>query len=76
LKENKFLNKAIIITGPTATGKTAVSIELALKLDAEIISADSKQVYKGFPIASAVPTKEEMKGIKHNFIEILTPEEN
>lgn len=76
MKENNFLNKAIIITGPTATGKTAVSVELALKLDAEIISADSKQVYKGFPITSAVPTKEEMKGVVHHFIEILSPDEN
>ncbi|HPS64480.1 MAG TPA: tRNA (adenosine(37)-N6)-dimethylallyltransferase MiaA [Ignavibacteria bacterium] len=76
MNENKFLNKAIIISGPTASGKTAVSVELALRIDAEIISADSKQVFKGFPIASAVPTKEEMKGVVHHFIEMLEPDEN
>lgn len=61
----------IVITGPTASGKSALSIELARKLDCDIISADSRQIYKGIPIVTAVPTEEEKKGIKHHLIEIL-----
>ena len=61
--------KCIAIVGPTASGKTSVSIELAKKLDTEIISADSRQVYKHIPIASAIPTIQERQGIKHYLLE-------
>lgn len=59
------------IVGPTASGKTAVSIELAKNLKSEIISADSRQVYRHFPIAASVPSQEERKGIRHYFMEEL-----
>lgn len=63
----------IIITGPTAVGKTALSIELAKKIGGEIISADSMQVYCGMDIGSAKVTKEEMDGVPHHLIDILPP---
>ena len=64
----------IILTGPTAVGKTAISIELAKDLNAEIISADSMQLYKYMDIGSAKVTKEEMDGIKHYMIDEVTPD--
>lgn len=66
--------KVIAIVGATASGKTAYAIELAKKVDGEIISADSRLVYKGFNIAAAKPTKEEMQGIPHYMIDIVEPE--
>lgn len=60
--------------GPTASGKTSLSIQIAKKIDGEIISADSRLVYKGFDIASAKPTIEERQGIKHHLIDIVEPE--
>lgn len=71
---NDNSNKLIILTGPTATGKTDLSISLAKALDGEIISADSAQVYKGLDIGSAKITKEEMKGIRHHLIDIYEPD--
>ena len=66
--------KVIAIVGPTASGKTAMSIELAKKINGEIVSADSRLVYKGFDIASAKPTLEEQEGIPHYLIDIVEPE--
>jgi tRNA dimethylallyltransferase len=63
------MRKYITIVGPTASGKTAISIELAKVLNAEIISADSRQVYKNIPVSTATPTLEERQGIKHYFLE-------
>lgn len=60
----------LVLTGPTASGKTAVSIELAKKLNAEIVSADSIQVYRGLDIGSAKPTMEERQGIPHHMIDV------
>lgn len=68
-------NKCIAIVGATASGKTALSIRLAEFLNAEIISADSRQVYKHIPIASAIPSVEERKNIKHYFLEELELDE-
>lgn len=65
----------IIITGPTAVGKTALSIQLAGQIGGEIISADSMQVYRHMNIGSAKVTKEEMGGIRHHLIDILDPSE-
>ena len=65
----------IILTGPTAVGKTALSIKLAKALDAEIISADSMQVYRGMDIGSAKIRQEEMDGVRHHLIDVLNPEE-
>ncbi len=65
----------IVICGPTASGKTALSIELAKRINGEIVSADSMQIYKDMNIGSAKVTKEEMQGIKHYLIDFLSPEE-
>lgn len=65
----------VILTGPTAVGKTALSIHLAKAIGGEIISADSMQVYKGMDIGSAKISQEEMDGVPHHLIDILSPEE-
>lgn len=65
----------IAVVGATASGKTALAVELALRLNAEIVSADSMQIYKGMDIASAKPDKEEMRGIRHHLIDFLEPSE-
>ena len=64
----------IAVAGPTASGKTALAVKLAHERNGEIISADSRLVYKGFNIAAAKPTKEEMEGIPHYLIDIAEPE--
>lgn len=68
--------KVIAVVGPTASGKTKLAIELAHKLNGEVVSADSRLVYKGFNIASAKPTIEEREGIPHHLIDIVEPEFN
>lgn len=68
--------KVLILAGPTGVGKTELSIELAKKLNGEIISADSMQIYKYMDIGSAKITKEEMKEIPHHMIDIIDPSEN
>ncbi|MBD5640592.1 tRNA (adenosine(37)-N6)-dimethylallyltransferase MiaA [Clostridium botulinum] len=65
----------LILAGPTAVGKTDISIKLAKKLNGEIISADSMQIYKYMDIGSAKITKEEMKGIPHHLIDVVAPHE-
>ena len=65
--------KIIVICGPTASGKTVLSIKLAKRINGEIISADSMQIYKEMNIGSAKPTVEEMQGIKHYMIDIVEP---
>ncbi len=68
----KFL---ILILGPTASGKTALSIELAKYFNTEILSTDSRQFYKGMDIGTAKPNKEELSAAPHHFIDFLNPEE-
>ena len=70
---NEKKPKVIVIVGPTASGKTALSIELAKRINGEIISCDSMQIYKDMNIGSAKPTKEEMQGIKHYLIDEVEP---
>lgn len=65
----------IVICGPTASGKTALSIELAKKINGEIVSADSMQIYKDMDIGSAKVTPEEADGIKHYLIDCVSPDE-
>ena len=65
----------VVIAGPTACGKTAVSVELAKKIGGEIISADCMQVYKYMDIGTAKIMKDEMEGIKHYLIDELYPDE-
>ena len=67
------MNRAIVIAGPTGVGKTKISIDLASELNAEIISSDSAQVYKGLNIGTAKITDKEMQGIKHHLIDIVEP---
>jgi len=67
------LKKVIVLVGPTAVGKTDLSIALAKKLNTEIISADSVQIYKGLDIGSAKPTTEEQCGIIHHLIDYVSP---
>jgi tRNA dimethylallyltransferase len=69
------MKKVIVIAGPTAVGKTSFSIELAKRYGLEIISGDSIQVYKGLDIGSGKVTKEEMNGVKHHLIDILSPKD-
>ncbi|HMT11799.1 MAG TPA: tRNA (adenosine(37)-N6)-dimethylallyltransferase MiaA [Ignavibacteria bacterium] len=74
--------EVIVITGPTASGKTPLSLKIAQKIkklrnrDVEIVSADSRQVYKYFPITSAQPSEEELQMFRHHFINELEPEES
>lgn len=68
--------KILVVTGPTATGKTALSVELAKKLDGEIVSADSMQIYRGMDIGTAKVTKAEMQNIPHHMIDIADPSED
>ena len=68
-------DKVIVICGPTASGKTALSIELAKKIEGEIISCDSMQIYKDMNIGTAKPSKEEMQGIKHYLLDCVSPNE-
>ena len=72
--ENIAKRKLIIITGPTAAGKTELSIKLAKKLDGEIISADSMQVYKTMDIGTAKIKPAEMQGVPHHLIDVFEPE--
>ena len=67
--------KIVVIVGPTASGKTSLSIELAKKINGEIISADSMQIYKEMDIGTAKVTKDEMQGIKHYLIDFIKPDE-
>ncbi len=67
--------KVIVITGPTCSGKTPLSINLAQKLNSEIISADSRQIYKYLDIGTAKPSKKELRKIRHHFIDVLSPDE-
>ena len=74
--QTKTKRPMIILTGPTAVGKTAASIELAKAVNGEIISADSMQVYKYMDIGSAKITKEEMDGVPHHLVDVLDPMED
>lgn len=69
------MKRVIVIVGPTASGKTSLSIELAKRLNGEIVSADSMQIYKYMDIGTAKPTIEEMQGIKHYLIDEVLPSE-
>ena len=70
------MNNLICIAGPTASGKTALSIALAKELDAEIVSCDSMQVYKRMDIGTAKPTIEEMDGVPHHMLSVAEPDED
>jgi len=67
------MKHCIVITGPTATGKTALAVALARRLDSEVISADSMQVYTGMDIGTAKPTPAEQEGIVHHLLDVCPP---
>ena len=66
----------LVICGPTASGKTALAVELALRHNGEVVSADSMQVYRRMDIGTAKPTKEEMRGVPHHMLDVADPEED
>jgi len=70
------VNNIICIAGPTASGKTALAVELAKRLNAEVISCDSMQIYEGMNIGTAKPTKREMQGIPHYMLDVAHPSED
>ena len=65
--------RLIVVAGPTASGKTACAVELCRRIDGEVISADSMQIYRGMDILSAMPTREEMRGVPHHMLGIAEP---
>lgn len=71
-----IMKKLLVVAGPTASGKTSLSIELAKLYNGEIVSADSMQIYKGMNIATDKPSETEMSGIKHYLIDFLEPNES
>jgi len=72
----ELLPKLIVIVGQTASGKSKMAVELAKKLNGEIISADSRQIYKEMNIGTAKISKKEMKGVPHHLLNIVSPDEN
>ena len=68
--------KILVISGPTASGKTALAVELALRYSGEVVSADSMQIYRRMDIGTAKPTREEMRGVPHHMLDVADPEED
>lgn len=73
IPNKKNLPKVVVVCGPTATGKSDKAVEIALERNGEIISADSRQVYKGLDLGSGKITKEEMKGVLHHLLDVADP---
>ena len=69
------MKKVLVICGATASGKTRLAVDCALKLNGEVVSADSQLVYKGLNVGTAKPTAEEMRGVKHHMIDVVGPTE-
>lgn len=72
---NSLQKPLLVIVGPTAVGKTTTAIELALRLDGEVVSADSRYFYRGMDIGTAKPTMEERQGVPHHLIDVADPDE-
>jgi len=68
--------KIVVILGPTATGKSSLGVMIAKKFKGEIVSADSRQVYRGLDIGTGKITEEEMRGVSHHLIDVIEPDEN
>ena len=69
----KKKQKVLVIVGPTSSGKSAIAVELARKFDGEVISADSRQVYKGLNIGTGKISKREMRGVRHHLLDLESP---
>ena len=70
------MNKSIIVTGPTASGKSDIAIKMAMKLNGEIVSADSMQIYRKMDIGTAKPDLFQLNEVKHHMIDIIDIEDN
>ena len=70
------MNRVLAIVGPTAVGKTQLSLRLAQNFDVEIVSADSRQIYRYMDIGTAKPTPEELAQVPHHLIDIINPDED
>ena len=70
------MNNIICVVGPTASGKTALAVELAKSFNGEVVSCDSMQIYRRMDIGTAKPTREEMQGIPHHMIDVAEPDED
>ena len=70
------MKRIAVVVGPTASGKTALSVELALRFGGEVVSADSMQIYRKLNIGTAKPTKEEMRGVPHHMLDVADPGES
>ncbi len=68
--------KVIVITGPTASGKSSLAVELALQVGGEIVNADSMQVYRGMDVGTAKPTMAERRGVPHHLLDVVNPDED
>src|SRR5882762_7325030 len=75
MSENKVLLPLVVIVGPTASGKSALGVELAERLGGEVVACDSTQLYRGFDIGTAKPTPSERHGIPHHLIDVLGPKD-
>lgn len=75
MKENKKKPAILVILGPTASGKSDLAVTLAKKLNGEVVSADSRQVYKGLDIGTGKITKKEMKGVPHYLLDVANPKD-
>src|SRR5450830_158056 len=73
MSEKNKKPKLIVILGPTASGKSDIAVALAKKFNGEVISADSRQVYKGLDIGTGKITKREMKGVSHHLLDVVDP---
>ena len=76
LNQPSSLPKLVVIYGPTASGKTSMSIDIAKHIDSQVISADSRQIYRMMDIGTAKVTSDEMQGIPHHLIDIRDPHES
>lgn len=76
LPQSRAKPPLLVLVGPTAVGKTAIAIELALRLGGEVVTADSMQVYRGMDIGTAKPTHSEMRGVAHHLIDVMSPDES
>src|SRR3972149_729573 len=75
LHASRPISNLFAIVGPTAVGKTALAIELARRFDGEVVSADSRPIYRGMDIGTAKPTREEQACVPHHLIDIVAPDE-
>lgn len=71
-----MVGTVVVVCGPTASGKTALAVELALRLNGEVVSADSMQLYRGLDIGTAKPTRDEMRGVPHHMLDVADPAED